>query len=303
MEKVAIVTITYNSESVLVPFFDSLLKQTYTNIKLYVIDNASTDNTLNIIDGYNSNNILLIKNTRNEGVAKANNQGIKQALNDGCNHIVIANNDIEFESDLILRLLNKKSKHNASIISPKIMYYDRPNLIWYAGAWFIKNKGYLPLHKGINEVDNGQYDHVLTVEYAPTCFLLIDKKVFSDIGYMDEKYFVYFDDTDFLYRIWKNGRHKTIIDTSVKIYHKVGSLTKSFNSKGKKIYRGNFFLRQNIRNHVYFLRKTGTMFSYLYIIWLLILNNIKFFIKPNIQKNLKTWILINTSYFKGLLLK
>ena len=59
MEKVAIVTITYNSESVLVPFFDSLLKQTYTNIKLYVIDNASTDNTLNIIDGYNSNNILI----------------------------------------------------------------------------------------------------------------------------------------------------------------------------------------------------------------------------------------------------
>ena len=137
MEKVGIVTITYNSESVLVPFFESVLKQTYPNIKLYVIDNASTDNTLNIICRYNGKNILLTKNMRNEGVAKANNQGIKQALHDGCNHIVIANNDIEFESDLVLRLLNKKNEYNASIISPKIMYYDRPDLIWYAGAWFI----------------------------------------------------------------------------------------------------------------------------------------------------------------------
>ena len=53
------------------------------------------------------------------------------------------------------------------------------------------------MYRGINELDRGQYDEVLEVDYAPTCCLLVKKQVFKDIGMMDEKYFVYFDDTDF----------------------------------------------------------------------------------------------------------
>ena len=62
---------------------------------------------------------------------------------------------------------------------------------------------------------------------------------------MDEKYFVYFDDTDFSYRVWKDGRHKMLYFPFVEFYHKVGSLTKSFNKEEKRIYRGDFFIKQN----------------------------------------------------------
>jgi len=119
---------------------------------------------------------------------------------------------------------------------------------------------------------------------------------------MDEKYFVYFDDTDFSYRICKDGRHKMYYVPNIKFYHKVGSLTKSFKTEEKKIYRSDFFLKQTIRNHIYFLKKIGGIFAYAFIFWLFFKNNIRFIINPKIQKNFKTWQLITRSYFEGLFL-
>ena len=176
------------------------------------------------------------------------------------------------------------------------MYFDSPNHIWYSGAWFSRRKGYLPSHRGFKELDKGMYDKVIEVEYAPTCCLLVKKKVFYDIGMMDEKYFVYFDDTDFSYRIMKDGRHKMFYCPDVKFYHKVGSLTNSFEKK----YRSSFFIKQNVKNHIYFLRKIGSIFAYLYIIWLFMKNNIRFLISARIRKDFATWWLINKSYFQGL---
>jgi len=182
-----------------------------------------------------------------------------------------------------------------------MMYYDNPNHIWYAGSWFIKKKGYLPLHRGMKELDEGQYNKTIDVEYAPTCCLLVKKEVFQDVGLMDEKYFVYFDDTDFSYRVWTDGRHKMLYYPNVEFYHKVGSLTKSFEKSEKKIYRGDFFLQQNTKNHIYFLKKIGGVFSYTFIVWLFFKNNIRFIINPQIRKNISTWWLINKSYFQGLI--
>ena len=87
--------------------------------------------------------------------------------------------------------------------------------------------------------------------------------MFEDVGMMDEKYFVYFDDTDFLYRIFKDGRHKLYFFSDVKFYHKVGSLTKSIETKQKNEFRGEFFIKQNTRNHIYFLKKIGGLCTYL----------------------------------------
>ena len=60
---------------------------------------------------------------------------------------------------------------------------------------------------------------------------------------MDEKYFVYFDDTDFLYRVLKDNRHKLLYNPSATLYHKVGSLSKSFMKKqNNKLYRSDFLV-------------------------------------------------------------
>ena len=302
MEKIGIVTITYNSADVLSPFLECIWKQSHQNFILYVIDNSSTDSTLEILEKEQDSRLQLIKNESNFGVARANNQGIKKAIEKGCNQILIINNDVEFEDALIEKLLQVQSDKNCSLISPKMMFHHNKNLIWYAGSWFVKSKGFLPLHRGMGEIDKGQYDEIKEIEYAPTCCLLAKKEIFEDIGFMDEKYFVYFDDTDFSYRIFKDGKHKMYYVSNIKFYHKVGSLTKSFKTGEKTRYRGDFFLKQTIRNHIYFLKKIGGIFAYASIFWLFFKNNIRFIINPQIQKNFKTWQLITKSYFEGLFL-
>jgi GT2 family glycosyltransferase len=300
MDSVALITITYNSADVLQPFLNSVWKQTHDNLILYVVDNSSIDDTLLILQKVNDSRLVIIENKINYGVAKANNQGIIKAIEDGCDQLLIINNDVEFESALIDKLLKVQMAKNCSLVSPKMMYFDSPKSIWYAGSWFIRIKGYLPLHRGMNEPDEGQYDEIIEVEYAPTCCLLVKKEVFKDIGMMDEKYFVYFDDTDFCYRALKDGRHKMFYCPNVKFYHKVGSLTKSFDNDAEYSYRGNFFLTQNTKNHIYFLKQIGSFFAYVFILWLFFKNNIRFVVNPKTRKNFATWLLINKSYFKGL---
>ncbi len=302
MAKVGLVTITYNSGDVLPQFLDCVWKQSHENLLLYVVDNASSDSTLSILDNSPDSRLHVIKNDKNFGVAKANNQGITKAISDGCNQLLIINNDVEFEVTLIEKLLNAQKESNCSLVSPKMMYFDDSKHIWYAGSWFNKSKGYLPLHRGMRELDNGQYNKIIEVEYAPTCCLLAKKEVFVDVGFMNEKYFVYFDDTDFSYRVWKDGRHKMYYYPYVDFFHKVGSLTKSFNKEEKMVYRGDFFIKQNTRNHVFFLKQVGGVFSYIFIFWLFFKNNIRFVTNSRIRKNAATWRLINKSYFEGLLM-
>jgi len=303
LERIGVVTITYNSSDVLLPFLDCLKEQTYSNFLLYIVDNASIDGTLDILEKYSDIQIVVIKNKFNLGVARANNQGIQRALEDDCTQIMLMNNDVEFESGLIFKLMKSQNENSCSIVTPKMLYYDQPDKIWYAGSWFNKSKGYLPVHRGMGEIDVGQFDKLLAVEYSPTCCCLIKKEVFYDIGFMNESYFVYFDDTDFFYRVYKDQRHKIFYYPFVSFFHKIGSLTKSFVNEGGRNYRGDFFLQQNTINHVYFLKQIGGLFAYLFIFWLFFKNNIQFVIRSNIKKSFAVWLLINKSYFKGLLKK
>ena len=89
------------------------------------------------------------------------------------------------------------------LIVPKMMYYSDPKYIWYGGGWFKKKRGFLPSHRGLNQLDKITIRQNHSSRVCPTCCLLIDKQVFDDIGLMDEKYFVYFDDTDFCFSILK----------------------------------------------------------------------------------------------------
>lgn len=298
MDKIGLVTVTYNSADVLQPFLNCIYKQSYQDFVLYIIDNDSKDDTISIVLNSNDDRINLIRNKQNKGIAVANNQGIKLALQHNCDQVLIINNDVVFQSSLIDDLVKAQNLCNSSIITPKIFFNDDPQRIWYAGSWFSKLKGYLPTHRGFKEIDNGKYNDIIEVDYAPTCCLLIKKQVFLDVGFMDEKYFVYFDDTDFLYRVWQKDEHKLYYFPCAKIYHKVGSLTNP-NNRNKRKFKSNFFIKQFIKNQIYYLRKIGGSLAFIFIIWLFFKNNLKFIFNPKIQKSFSTWILINRSYLNG----
>ena len=298
MIKVAIITITYNSSNVIIPFLKCLSESSFKDFKLFIIDNNSVDETLEIICKIKKIDVQVIENKKNIGVAAANNMGIKLALDQGYQKVLLSNNDIVFDKNIIGDLVNFSKNQSSSISSLKIMYEHDKDKIWYCGGFFNFNKGLVPEHLGIGQPDFGQYNHLKYSDYAPTCFVLFDSKVFSEIGFMDEAYFVYFDDTDFFYRVKKNGNFKLLVNQKIKIFHKVGSLTSTSDAKGKK---SNFFISQNIQNHFYFLKKNERLYFYLSIPFLFIRYNLRTIVSNQYKFSFNTLLLVNKSIIKGIL--
>jgi GT2 family glycosyltransferase len=299
-EKIGLVTITFNSEKVIEGFLDSVSKQDYKNFVLYIVDNDSKDGTIPAIEKHIGNiNHQLIKNASNIGVAAGNNQGIKRAMEDGCDYILLINNDVEFEPALFTKLLDKSKSTGYQIIVPKMMYYNDPEILWFGGGGFNKRMGYMNYHIGQDEKDEGQYpDREIT--YAPTCCALVSKKVFEKVGLMDEKYFVYFDDTDFMYRVMMDGTYKMLFMKDAIFYHKVGSLTKSRIGTRSKFKFGDFMIRYSTRNKVYYLRKQKSVLAFLNIIYFYGRMNLRFFLSGRYDITFKKWKLIQSSFFEGL---
>ncbi len=244
--KVGVVTVTYNSSNVMDEFMDSMLKQTHENYIFYIIDNASADDTLSKLSKYDDSRIVVVANKDNVGVAAGNNQGIKASLENDCDHVLLINNDTVFEPELIEKLVEGLDEYQCDIIVPKIMFHDNPQMIWCAGGWFNPLRAWAGVHYGNGETDMEQYDTARKITYSPTCCMLIRKNVFDTVGYMDEKYFCYFDDTDFCFRAFK--KHLRMFYTpQTKLLHKEGSLTGGVESL--------FSIRQSAKNKVYFIRK------------------------------------------------
>ncbi len=261
--KVGVVTVTYNSSKVIEDFMASILSQTYINFTLYIIDNSSSDNTLEALSKYTDQRIIIIRNNDNLGIAAGNNQGINTSIKDNCQYVLLLNNDTEFDSQLIEMMLEGLDRHSCDIIVPKIVYHDNPKIIWSAGGYFRPWAACLSAHHGIGVVDDGQYENARRVEYAPTCCTLIKKTVFDTIGLMDEKYFVYYDDSEFCFRAMKSDVSMFYLPTVV-LLHKVSSLI-----GGQKLSaeRSDFTIYHLTRGLVYSIKKHQGIASAPFIIF------------------------------------
>jgi GT2 family glycosyltransferase len=241
-----VVTVTYNSATVLQEFLESLQRQDLQQFRLYAIDNASEDSSVAVMSAALDIDIAITRNAVNLGVAEGNNQGIRQAIHDGCTYVLLLNNDTVFESDLFATLMAVAQSGGHRIVVPKIYYYDRDRVIWCAGGHFVAWRGYLGTHFGDDQPDLGQFDVDHAVDYSPTCCMLVAKDIFDTVGLMDERYFVYYDDTDFCLRAMRRGQ-KIWYTHQTSLRHKVGSLTGGETSP--------FYARMMARNKVYYLRK------------------------------------------------
>ncbi len=257
--KIGIIIVNYNGEKYTNDCIKSVLKSSYQNYLVIVVDNASTDNSVRLLEEFN-NKIVIIKNNVNLGFSGANNIGIKYALENECEYVLLLNNDTEIDKNLIKNMVDASIKNNNAIISPKIYYYYEPNKIWSAGGGLNWKKG-LSFHYGFNEIDRGQFDVRKEIDFATGCCILIHKSVFDKIGFLAEEYFLYFEDTDFCVRAKRAGI-KIIYEPSARLWHKVSSTTGGEESL-ITLYYGN-------RNRLYFndkFNKGNKIFwlSYFYI--------------------------------------
>jgi len=249
MFKIGLVTVLYKCDDVLEGFFKSLSAQTFKNYELYIIDNSPSAATHELIaklkNSYPVSEIIHVENSENYGVAKGNNQGIKLALEANSDFVLLLNNDIEFDDKLLIeKMVNYAVQANENIIIPKIFYYNT-RTIWMAGGNLDRYKA-IVTHCGVDEEDGSQFNNACYFNYAPTCFMLLSKKVFDSVGLMDEKYFVYYDDTDFIARAVNKG-FKIFYMPQLEIFHKVSSST----GGGVSLF-SIYYLN---RNRIYFINK------------------------------------------------
>ncbi len=242
--KIGIVTVTFNSGEVLPDFFSSLERQTCRDYTLYAVDNASTDNTCAFVQEHMPG-CVLVRNPDNIGFAAGTNQGVRKALADGCEAILLLNNDVEFGPDLIERLVEGIREFNCDMTAPMMYYHQPKDRIWAAGGALQPRLGFRAVHRGLNKPDRGQYEHPCRVTFAPFCCVLIRSAVFDRVGFLDEQYFTYAEDADFMYRCLKVGVTLWYIP-GARLWHKVNSLTGTFSP---------FSLRYGARNRAYFIAK------------------------------------------------
>jgi GT2 family glycosyltransferase len=257
MTTIGIVTVTYNSARVIDGFLASVMGQSYHEFILYAVDNASSDETLARIGTYNDPRVRVIANKKNLGIAEANNQGIEAALDDGCELVLLMNNDTEFDPDLVAKLVAGLEQYDCDMAAPKILFHHDPRIIWSAGGGMDARKGYSGFHHGYGETDHGQYDQVRLVQHAPACCLLIRNEVFARIGMMDDRYFTYVEDTDFSYRAMRAGVKLVYVPSAIML-HKAHSLTGGLFS--------DFMMRYTTRNRIYFMLKHFGLWRGLYYV-------------------------------------
>ena len=256
--KIGVVTVLYNSSTVLPDFFKSIEAQDYSNFTIFCVDNASKDNSIAQCRE-RGKYYQIIANGQNEGVARGNNQGILAAIEGGCEYVLLLNNDVKFGSTLFRDLVDGLAENSCQMTTPLMYYFDRPNVIWAAGGKFQPLFGYRCYHLEDETIDDGSPRVAKQVEESPTCAVLFRREVFARVGLMDERYFVYHDDTDFMLRALQRGETLFLLPKA-KLWHKVSSLTGS---------GSDFSVGLGTRNRAYLLTKfCGKIMALPYIIGL-----------------------------------
>lgn len=215
MKKVAVVILNYRVRDLTVKCIKSVLKSDYKNIEVIVVDNASFDGIAEEIKKYKD--VIFIQSEKNLGYTGGNNLGIKKALDNQADYVFILNPDTTITKDTIDILLARAEQYKADIVGPKI-YFEDSKKIWYAGGIFDTNN-VLGSHKGVDEPDTKKYDKDEETDYVTGAAMLVRKHVFEKIGLFDERYFLYYEDSDFCFRAKQAGFKIMYIFQSV-VYHK-----------------------------------------------------------------------------------
>jgi GT2 family glycosyltransferase len=220
--EVAVIILNWNGKDETIECLESLGNMTYQNYKILIVDNASSDGSVEVLrQRYPA--MELIVSGRNLGFAGGNNLGIKRALESGTDYLLLLNNDTTVEPGFLGKMVGTaESAPGIGIVGPKICMYSDPGKIWSAGGRIDMFAGKIGnLGEGLPEKD---FSGVRDVDYVSGCALLIKAEVARRIGLMDERYFLYFEETDWNVRAHKAG-YRSVVDYDARIFHKAGIST------------------------------------------------------------------------------
>lgn len=209
--------VTHNRKELLAHCLHSIQNQVDAVYEVILVDNASTDGTVEFVHE-NYPNIKIINKNINSGFCEGNNAGIRAAR---APIVALLNNDAVVGPTFLRQLLAALEDHpDAAMAACKILQYENRTLIDKAGHliyWDGQNRG-----RGMGEQDHGQYDRPEEVLWPDGCAAAYRRDALLAVGGFDEDFFAYADDADLGFRLRLAG-HKAIYVPTAEVYHHRGS--------------------------------------------------------------------------------
>ncbi|MFB1081792.1 glycosyltransferase family 2 protein [Jeotgalibacillus sp. JSM ZJ347] len=229
-KSVAIILLNWNAYNDTVECLHSLEKLVYRNFRVFLVDNDSKDQSYeklraDQLSGAFSLPLTIIQSGSNIGCAGGNNVGLKAAYEEGYEYLWMLNNDTIVDQHSLTRLVEEMETNvQIGIVGSKIINMNN-NLVWFAGGSINQYLGTSTPY-GIDRQESEKFNTRKEVGFVVGCSMLFRRELIDLIGWLDEDYFIYYEDTDWNLKAKKAGMKIVYVPDSL-IYHKESSSTKS----------------------------------------------------------------------------
>lgn len=243
---VYIISVNFNAAEHTIEMINSLKDIEYKNYRIVVVDNGSNFSDYKKLKQI-EDSCILIRSEVNLGFSGGNNIGIKRAIEDKAEYILLLNNDTIVKKSFLNKLVESMVENDADLVCPKILNYYNKEIINYAGGDIVAYKGAVNIY-GLGEHDSEKYNCVKNITFAHGCCLLISTEVLIKVGGLEDSYFLYFEDTDLSAKLNLLGKRMIYEPKSI-IYHKESVSTKKFSDNYQYYFCRNRlqFIKRNIK--------------------------------------------------------
>jgi GT2 family glycosyltransferase len=278
--------LNWNQKELTCECLDSLAQLDYPNYEIVVVDNGSRDDEAAVIRSRFPSSVVL-KNERNVGFAEGNNVAIRYALEQGADYVLLLNNDTAMDPQMLKKLIEvSESDDQIAIVGPKISYFDEPHTIWSAGG--VLGPREEPIMLGLDETDRGQHDALTEVDWVTGCALCIKTSVIRRIGFIDARYFIYFEESDWCGRAKRAGFKIVYVPEAI-MWHKIQPGRQALSPRHVYLMT---------RNRLLFLQNSGTRFPT--ILSVIIFENLRTICAWSIYRRYKEKRPLRQSILRGI---
>lgn len=258
--EVAAIVLNYNAYEETRECIESLVGAGFSLNAIYLIDNCSPDGSGKLLREMFSG-VRYHRSSHNSGYAGGNNCGLRLALVDGFRYLLVINNDIVVQPGFLQPLLETFSLNkDVGAVTGKVLYKDTPDIINAAGGKLSKLLC-TGASRRIGERNDDQIEKI-EIDFIPGMLILLKREVVERVGFMNESFFLYFEDLEYSLRIHKLFR--MMYTSASVVYHKSGGGMKG------KAYTDRY-LYYYTRNRLWFFREAR--FSYrLYVLLFSLVN-------------------------------
>ena len=268
MPKVSVNLVTWNGERFIEDCLFSVLAQTFTDFSIVIIDNGSTDRTVELINE-RFPHLKVVQHKNNLGFAKAHNQAIHWSRSE---YVICLNQDVILEPDFLARLVEFMDAHpEAGSVTGKIFrWQDKEKTRYIDSLGLAIQRNYRVSDIAAGKVDEGQFDRPSQVFGASGCVPFYRRSALETVmfsnEYFDESFFSYKEDIDLAHRLFSAGWAAWFVPAAV-AYHSRTIGAKPGRQNLKQLYaerrrrnrRANYW---SYRNHWYFILKNLPKFNW-----------------------------------------